>query len=152
MNLVKKANNKNFKDIEDIGKESLPIYYTVSDLIMLEMTKHLILKLTNDKEIIGFAVCRETLDNIHILSIAIKKANRKEGLGTKILDFIKSKNKNISLYVHTINDVALSFYKKNSFIISDILFGYYETFEDEKDAYKMICKNINSTINSNCES
>jgi len=107
---------------------------------MLKMTNHIILKVKKNNNIIGFVVSRETDSNIHILSIAVDKSERNNGVGSKIIDNIKLKNKSISLFVHTINKVALTFYKKNQFIISDILFGYYDVFEKEKDAYKMVFK------------
>ena len=134
------ANESDFDNLELIGKDSLPIYYSSSDLKMLKMTNHIILKVKKNNNIIGFVVSRETDSNIHILSIAVDKSERNNGVGSKIIDNIKLKNKSISLFVHTINKVALTFYKKNQFIISDILFGYYDVFEKEKDAYKMVFK------------
>ncbi len=134
---IEQVNEEEFTIIEKLGKESLPIYYCCDDLKMLKMTGHFILKISKERNIVGFVVCRETKDNIHILSIAVKNNDRKMGYGSKLIDFLKQKNKNLSLYVHTINEIALNFYKKNKFIISDILFGYYESFENDKDAYKM---------------
>ena len=48
---------------------------------------------------------------------------------------------NISLYVHVENSVALSFYKKNGFIIDKILTNYYNNcipYDKSADAYQMI--------------
>jgi len=137
---IDQVNEEEFSLIEQLGKESLPIYYCCDDLKMLKMTGHIILKISRETTIVGFVVCRETADNIHILSIAVKNNDRKMGYGSKLIKYLKKKNKNLSLYVHTINDTALNFYKKNKFVISDIMFGYYDSFEDNKDAYKMICE------------
>jgi len=135
---ISKAENNDFNLIVEIGKNSLPIYYNVDDLVMLKATKHIIFKIESNNNICGFMVCRETEKNIHILSIAVTKEFRKYGLGTELINEIKNKNKSISLYVHTVNEVGINFYKKNNFKIKDILFGYYDNFDIDKDAYKMI--------------
>lgn len=135
---ILEANENDFDIIENIGKKSLPIYYDKNDLIMLKYTNHTILKIvTLNLQIIGYIVIRETIDNIHILSIAVDKTFRKKGIGSQLLNNIKLKSKNITLFVHTINNIALDFYKKNNFKIIDIMFSYYDNFESDKDAYKM---------------
>ena len=136
---ILKANYFDFDFIEKIGKNSLPIYYKKDDLIILKNTNHDIFKIINDKDkIVGFIVTRETENNIHILSIAVDVDYRKKGIGTILLDNLKNKSKSVTLYVHTVNDVAMSFYKKNNFKIENIMFGYYDNFKIDKDAYKMI--------------
>ena len=56
-------------------------------------------------------VC-ENEKNIHILSIAVTNEYRKNGLGTELINEIKNKNKSISLYVHTVNEVGINFIKR----------------------------------------
>ena len=134
---IKKASKNEYKEIEKIGEKSLPIYYSVEDLSLLSMTNHDIFIISSE-EILGFVVCKETENNIHILSIAVNPELRNKSIGSQMINFLKSKKKNLSLYVHTINDRGIKFYKKNNFVISNILFGYYENFKIDKDAYKMI--------------
>ena len=135
---ILEANENDFDIIENIGKKSLPIYYDKNDLIMLKYTNHTILKIvTLTLQIIGYIIIREAIDNIHILSIAVDTTFRKKGIGSQLLNNIKLKSKNITLFVHTINNIALDFYKKNNFKIIDIMFSYYDNFESDKDAYKM---------------
>lgn len=140
MYTILEATFNDYIRIEEIGKNSLPLFYSVNNLRLLKSTNHNIFKIFNNDNILGFMVCKEDLknNNIHILSIAIVKEYRKNKLGTYLLDYLKKKNKNISLYVHTINTTALNFYIKNNFKIFEVMFGYYTIFKTDNDAYKMI--------------
>lgn len=137
---ILEAEISDYTKIEEIGKQSLPLYYSINNLRSLNLTNHNIFKITNNNNILGFMVCKEDLkkNNIHILSIAIIKKYRQNKLGTYLLDYLKKKNKTISLYVHTTNTIALNFYIKNNFKIFEIMFGYYTNFKTDNDAYKMI--------------
>jgi len=138
---INEASNKDFIIIENIGKELLPIYYKTFDLFVLLLGNHKIFKISDNDNIIGFAVIQiiNEQNRIHIMSIGIKETNQRSGYGTKVIQFLKNKYKqNISLYVQVSNSKAVSFYQKNAFRIEETLDNYYIDLEN-KDAYYMIC-------------
>ena len=136
---ITKAHNKDFIEIESIGKEVLPIYYSRFDLTMLYYNGNLIYKLVENNHIMAFIVCElfENENRLHIMSIGVTKDNQRNGLGTLLLDYIKEKfDTDITLYVQVSNKKAINFYSKGLFIVKDILKKYYQNLED-KDAYLM---------------
>ena len=144
----------NFKDvliIEEIGKQSLPIYYKSSEILFLLFDKdYLLYKIYSDLKIVGFVIAKKkyhefdknddnhlkndyssysTVVRFHIMSIAIDPEYRKRGLASKLIDKIKDHiNTNfkykvkISLFVLTNNIAAIKLYEKNYF---------KQIFEDE---------------------
>lgn len=137
------------KSCEDIGKLSLPIHYSQENLsALIENSDYTLLKaetITNEgnKYITGLIVYRKTLveetfDYInHVMSIAVHPQYRRHHIGTILMNAVKSANKPISLYVQTVNKIAVEFYKKHGFIILSEIEDYYETLE-EQSAYLMI--------------
>lgn len=128
-----------FLKIETLGKESLPIYYSKNDLLVLIINKTILKKFIFNGEIIGFGICDlyENENRVHILSIAIKKEYRNRGFSTFFIDFLKNTfSFDITLYVQTVNEEALGFYKKNNFKIVKTLNNYYSNLSS-KDAYFM---------------
>lgn len=129
---------KDLNRIEEIGKESLPIYYNASDLqFLIYDSEYILLKATYKKEISGFIVIKKYIENrYHIMSIAVSKNKRRLKIGSKLINSIKILyNKKISLYVQKINKVALEFYKKHHFIIIKELTNYYETLNEKNALY-----------------
>lgn len=149
---IDKSLYKDFIILEEIGKKSLPIYYNRYDLKSLLLSKHLIFQINFNNNVVGFIVAKleESKNNIHIMSLAVSPEYRNIGLGTDLIRFLKNKYKmNLTLYVHSVNENAIKFYKKNGFDIQAIFFGYYTNFEINKDAYFMICKNnLQNELNS----
>lgn len=122
------------KQIEYIGKLSLPIYYNLNNLLFTT-DKIFIFKFEN--KIIGFIIFEvKNKETIHIKSIAIKDEKKKKGFGTEIIKFLQNKYKIITLYVQKSNIIALNFYKKNLFLIVETLPDYYVNL-NEKCAYLM---------------
>lgn len=136
--IIDQISYKDYKEIEIIGKDSLPIYYNIEEIGYLHSNQenNIMLKASINNKIIGFIFCviEKDIDNIHINSIAIDKQFRKNGYGTSIINYIKNYNKNITLNVSQINLIAIIFYKKNGFKIKDIRKNYYENLENN-DAY-----------------
>ena len=73
------------------------------------------------------------------MSIGVYPTYQNKNVGSKLLDLAKEimPNKNIILYTQTSNKRAVSFYKKNEFIIMNKLDDYYTNISN-KNAYKMI--------------
>jgi len=76
-------------------------------------------------------------DEVHINNIAVKEANRRQGVAQKLLDkmtnfALKSSVKSMILEVNEHNEPAQSFYKKNGFLEVGRRPKYYE--HDQADA------------------
>lgn len=140
--LFELANQNDIVNIEKCGNESLPLSYTENDIrTMLEDTQYKIFKIRHNESFVGFIITKlnEEEKNIHIMSIAIYQSYRGMSLGSKMIDLVKKTfpDKNITLYVQTTNKRAISFYKKNDFLIMNTKKDYYHNLENN-DAYTMI--------------
>ena len=143
MVLISTASSEEFDKIEEIGKQSLPIYYSKFDLLMLGLTNHTILKIIDDNNIIGYLVYNniEKEKRIHIMSIGILENYRRKNYGSKLIEHLKNTdNDKISLYVQVSNTKAINFYQKNNFKIDKKIVDYYENLE-VKDALYMVYDN-----------
>ena len=143
MELISTASSEEFNKIEEIGKQSLPIYYSKFDLLMLGLTNHTILKIIDDNNIIGYLVYNtiEKEKRIHIMSIGILENYRRKNYGSKLIEHLKNTdNEKISLYVQVSNTKAINFYQKNNFKIDKKIVDYYENLE-VKDALYMVYDN-----------
>ena len=160
---ISKINFKDAFQIEQIGKESLPIYYKSSDILFLLFdNEYVLFKIYSDLKIVGFIVAKQKyhefnkedddyLENdnskynivvrYHIMSIAIDKEFRNNGLATQLIehlrDYVKTNYKykvKLSLFVLTNNIPAITLYEKNYFkrIFEDT--NYYESLP-HKNAY-----------------
>jgi len=66
------------------------------------------------EKILGYVFYSESYWEIEILRIGIKEEFQRNKIGTKLLNFLKSKNKEIFLEVSNLNIKAINFYKKNT--------------------------------------
>ena len=140
--LFELANQNDIINIEKCGNESLPLSYTENDIrTMLEDAQYKIFKIRHNESFVGFIITKlnEEEQNIHIMSIAIYQSYRGKSLGSKMIDLVKKTfpEENITLYVQTTNKRAISFYKKNDFLIMNTKKDYYHNLENN-DAYTMI--------------
>ena len=140
--LFELANQNDIVNIEKCGNESLPLSYTENDIrTMLEDAQYKIFKIRHNESFVGFIITKlnEEEKNIHIMSIAIYQSYRGKSLGSKMIDLVKKTfpEENITLYVQTTNKRAISFYKKNDFLIMNTKKDYYHNLENN-DAYTMI--------------
>lgn len=83
-----------------------------------EFSKYIIAKL-ND-EIVGFAGVIDTVDQLEITNIVVKKNFRKKGIGSKLLENLimlakEAGKEKISLEVNSTNLPAIKLYEKNGF-------------------------------------
>jgi len=140
--LFELANQNDIVNIEKCCNESLPLSYTENDIrTMLEDTQYKIFKIRHNESFVGFIITKlnEEEQNIHIMSIAIYQSYRGKSVGSKMIDLVKKTfpEENITLYVQTTNKRAISFYKKNDFLIMNTKKDYYHNLENN-DAYTMI--------------
>ena len=88
----------------------------------------LVRKLLPSSDIYVFKECNTikgfigVIENGYIAGIFIKKEYQREGIGNKLIDYIKSKYENITLDVYNKNEKALNFYYKNNFKVLDSKF------------------------------
>lgn len=119
--------------IDKIGRESLPIFYTIEDLICSEDEIYVYI---NNNNVVGYIIYdSKSTNHAHIKSIAVSRQSRLSGVGTSLLQFVKKRFSKISLYVQKGND-AKDFYKKNQFIEKYKDENYYTTLQ-ESCAYYM---------------
>jgi [ribosomal protein S18]-alanine N-acetyltransferase len=91
----------------------------------------------NKDELCAYVCFWKIEDEVHINNIAVKEANRQQGIAQKILDKMtsfarKNKIKRMTLEVNEHNMSAQAFYKKNGFMEVGRRPKYYE--HDQADA------------------
>lgn len=91
-------------------------------------------------EVVGYVLAIVKEATCHIISIAVKRAWRGQGLGERLmrrsLEECKSRGSSIAaLEVSTDNIPAINLYKKLGFKVKKVLKGYYR---GRKDAYYMV--------------
>ena len=147
-----------YSDLDDVqyiyecGKRNLPIFYNFSQLThMAYNDKFIVCHAQKSNKIIGYLIgereygedCSRNKYNFHILSFAIDKKYRKQGIGKSLIQFVakklkKEKKKTITLNVHAENTGAIAFYEKCGFTKKHTLENYYwgSSFKC-KDAFHM---------------
>lgn len=139
---IRNANIKDIQDVVQCGRTSLPISYTSELLEKMFRNKDIKIYLVYNKpnkQIYGFVIIKiNNPKHIHILSIAIYSNVRKNGIGTYLFNYLKSHYplSSITLYVQVSNIIAMNFYFKNYFKLTNYLPGYYSQLQ-VKDAYEM---------------
>lgn len=114
--------------------------YLSVEAIKSYITDNYIFKLIiSDADIIGFYSYKDMGEYIFLSKLYLKKEFRKNGFATEIIKILKEYNKPIKLNVNKNNILAIPFYIKVGFIITesvktDIGSGYY------MDDYVMILK------------
>lgn len=93
-----------------------------------------------DDEVVGYVVCWLSDETAHIHNISVKKHYQNLGIGSKILDFLTEKLKEINikiimLEVRKDNILAIKFYKKFGF--KDVIIKE-KFYPDGEDAIVMI--------------
>lgn len=96
-------------------------------------SKYIVAKIEN--EIVGFAGVIDTVDQLEITNIVVKKIFRGKGIGNKLLiELIKiAKNRNKKEIILEVNDqnlVAIKLYEKNGFKNIGIRKKYYNNTHD----------------------
>ncbi len=94
------------------------------------------------KKVVAYCIFKRIDDFIEIYSIFVHPSNRKEGIGTKILDHcieycIENGLKKIVLDVNVTNLIAIKLYKKNGFIFCGKRKNYYQNSGPPNDSFCM---------------
>lgn len=148
---IRKASTNDITNILELNKKCLPIYYSYFEYLVLMMSSTYLISVAEiDNKIIGYMVgefhplsegvtenvknehflFHDSNKNFHIMSIGVDDKVRNKGVGTllitKLIDYIKGKYDNITLFVHDENEKAIQFYIKNGFVKISHLSNYYE--------------------------
>lgn len=81
-----------------------------------------------DNKLVGFIHISKLYENVDIINIVVDSSYRKQGIGSKLLNFIISlfdDCKTILLEVNENNKDAIDLYKKNNFKVINIRTKYY---------------------------
>ena len=104
---------------------------TLESELKNSFSKYIVARIEN--EIVGFAGVIDTVDQLEITNIVVKKMYRKEGIGDILLkELIKlAKDKNeITLEVNNTNLPAIKLYEKNGFKNVGLRKKYYNNTDD----------------------
>jgi ribosomal protein S18 acetylase RimI-like enzyme len=140
--LIRKANIPDYEHIEQIGKDSLQVYTKKEELNNLKSS--IVLVATYYNKVVGFIIgIFKIKDLVHIMSFAVNKEFRNNGIGTLLLDEFKKHIKgasSITLNVHDQNKNALNFYYNYGFTLDKVIKNYYLGIIKDKtyDAYQLI--------------
>lgn len=93
-----------------------------------------------NKKAVGYIGLFECDDDLNIIGIAVKKEYQHRGIGSLLIEFSKTyarnqNKKSLSLEVNEKNLVAINFYKKEGFSVTNIRKKYYK----DNDALVMFC-------------
>lgn len=131
--MIKIKNEKKYLDeiykLEtEIFKESA---YSYEEIEKISTNERYQIFLFLEETIKGYIIIYDSYDVYEIMKIAVKMDVRNKKIGTKILDYIKSKlDKPILLEVREGNKTAREFYKKNGFLEYGKRKNYYRDNEN----------------------
>ena len=117
--------------IEELTKNSLLVTTnilsteTVNKNFQMDPFAHYLVYKDKNK-IIGFLYYSEIYERIEINQIEVEEKYRRQQIGTKLLEFLCKKEKNITLEVKKDNIPAIKLYEKFDFKEVAIRKGYYQ--------------------------
>jgi len=82
----------------------------------------------------GFLIVKTTASHWEIILIAIAPAFQRQGLATKLLQFLQETTKSLQLDVRKSNHIAILLYKKCGFVQVGIRKEYYTDGKKKEDA------------------
>lgn len=133
---ILKMNLDDFEQIKDCLQEEFDEFWT-PNILKSELespnSKYIVAK--ENEKIVGFAGIIISIDDTEITNIVTKKAERKRGIGTllldKLIEITKKENRDkISLEVNENNIEAKNLYIKNGFEIVGRRKKYYNGIDD----------------------
>ena len=113
------------KDIEVVNKYLKEFNYKIDETL----NEFVNVLLYDDNGIKGVLVYSKIYDRLEIDYIIVDKSYRRLGIASKLLKYMEDENKgalNITLEVRESNALAISFYKKNGFVIEAVRKKYYK--------------------------
>ncbi len=126
---IRKAEKEDIKYLLKIANESSFItlneshidYYIENDIYSVDL-------IFDNGNIYGFIIYSIIAPEIEIIDIVIKEISKKSGLGSILLNHLKTQDniEKIILELHEKNIIAFNFYKKHEFIIVSKRENYYQ--------------------------
>ena len=116
------------KDIEVVNRYLKEFNYKVDETL----NEFVNVLLYDDNGIKGVLVYSKIYDRLEIDYIIVNEDYRRLGIASKLLKYMEDENKdalNITLEVRESNIQAISFYKKNGFVIEAVRKNYYNVIE-----------------------
>ncbi len=113
------------KDIEVVNRYLKEFNYKVDETL----NEFVNVLLYDDNGIKGVLVYSKIYDRLEIDYIIVNEDYRRLGIASKLLKYMEDENKdalNITLEVRESNIQAISFYKKNGFVIEAVRKNYYK--------------------------
>ncbi|KAJ3445983.1 n-alpha-acetyltransferase 50 [Anaeramoeba flamelloides] len=146
-------NEKNIKQLKLLNSAVLPARYSNQFYmnLLLDYDYHMNVAFYCKDVVVGAISYRKERPNnrsdqgnyrCYILTFSVLETYRREGIGSellrKVLNFCREDEeiKEVYLHVQVSNDLAIEFYKKFGFQITETVKGYYKKI-DVKDAYKL---------------
>lgn len=145
---IRAPNISDLEDIVHLNRISLPENYPVAYFIELIKSWHeTSCSAEVDGKVVGYIITRIERASIspwrprgksqaHIISVAVSPDNRRQGIGSKMMNYIIDKVTNIenvekiTLEVRESNQGAVEMYKRLSFYIAKVLTRYYSDGEN----------------------
>jgi ribosomal-protein-alanine N-acetyltransferase len=130
-----------------IERETLSPWSAISIAQELEIPQAIqIVAEAPDTQIVGWCACRVIWPEAELLKIAVKKNNRKQGIGRLLVEHLvgelqKRKISSLFLEVRSNNYTALNFYHNHNFLHVGSRPGYYT---DPPDSAMVLKKNLSS--------
>lgn len=134
--IINEMTLSDFREISNILTAEFDDFWN-SNILETELknpfSKYIVAKI--DAEIVGFAGVIDTVDQLEITNIVVKKSFRKQGIGNKLLEVLinmakKSYKNEIILEVNNKNLAAIKLYEKNGFKNIGIRKKYYNNEDD----------------------
>ena len=131
-----------------IENESFSEPWTEEDFIRCLRQRNCIGMVAEEEdEIKGFMIYELHKDRLHLLSLAVAQASRREGVGAAMVDKLTSKlsferRNRITLDVRETNLDAQLFFRAQGFRATKVLRGFY----DDEDAYAMVYRLRSDTV------
>jgi len=92
-----------------------------------------------DNQVVGYALVLEVVDETTLMDIAVDATARGEGIGRKMLEYVKARSKkngmlSMWLEVRASNQAAISLYEDTGFEHIEVRKGYYQSPQGKEDA------------------
>lgn len=133
-----------YEEIYRIEKKAYPIPWTEKTMKSMISGDEYKIKLTYYDKVVAYVFMMVVLDEATILNITVDPDYQGQGLGRKLLQYVKTQLTNkkivsIFLEVRQSNITALSLYESEGFHEIDIRKNYYPTNVGREDAIIMAC-------------
>ena len=146
--LVRNPGIEDLEDIVHINRVCLPENYPVAYFIeLIKSWKNTSCVVELDDKVVGYILMRiegvsstpwkpKNKKKGHIISVAVLPEARRRGLGTKMMEFVLERAREIDLLTEITLEVrqsnlgAINLYRRLEFVSHKILSGYYSDGED----------------------